>query len=308
MQLSVVLCAYNPKTSYLHRVLLSLRAQTLPTSQWEFILVDNNSSNGFEKEIDLNWHPNARIIAEKKQGLIHARIAGTKASSTDRIVTVDDDTLLAPGYLADALKAFEQFPDLGIMGGRSIAEFEQHPPDWIQHFQIILCIKDLGEQPIITQHLEKGPITHYPSNGPFLIAYRRQAFLEHFLPHFIANSTSQNLGRKGNSLASGEDNDIVLSIYKAGWKVGYFPELQFTHIIPANRMTKDYMARLVFGSNKTWIQVLALHGISPYPPIARWSLPLRKARAYVRLQAWKGPVQYIKWCGACGTFEGQASS
>ena len=307
MQLSVIICAYNPNLANLNRVLAHLKAQSLPQEKWELIIVDNNSSNGFQQNIDLSWHPEARIIKEKKQGLIHARIAGNHTAKNDYIVTVDDDTLLDPEYLKTAYTAFLDFPQLGIMGGRSVAEFEEMPPEWVHHFDKILCIKDLGESIILTKHEKGKPLQSYPSNGPFLIAYRKAAFNESFLPHFQENQTSQNLGRKGKSLASGEDNDIVLSIYKAGYEVGYFPGLLFTHIIPAKRYTKEYLARLVRSSNKSWIQVQALHGIQHHKPIPAWTLPIRKIRAYFNMKAWQSPASYIKWQGACGTFEGQAT-
>jgi hypothetical protein len=41
--LSVILCTHNPRPDYLSRVLASLRGQTLPAEQWEFLLIDNAS-------------------------------------------------------------------------------------------------------------------------------------------------------------------------------------------------------------------------------------------------------------------------
>lgn len=307
MKLSVVLCTYNPNEGYLNRVLDSLKEQTLPVEQWEFILVDNNSSYGVLYQLDLSWHSNAKIINEPTQGLIHARIAGTKAASGAFIISVDDDTVLAPDYLEQTEKLTSQYPQLGIWGGRSRGEFESTPPQWISHFNTILCVKDLGEDVQITQLKNGASLKEFPPNGPFLIAYSRQAFLEAFLPHFESNEQSRLLGRKGKSLASGEDNDITLAIFKAGYQVGYFPQLWFTHIIPSSRYQKDYLANLVEASNKSWVQVLHLHGISQWEPIPSWSVPFRKIRAYFRNKAWKNDLNYIRWRGACGIFEGRSS-
>jgi hypothetical protein len=60
-------------------------------------------------------------------------------------------------------------------------------------------------------------------------------------------------------------------------------------------------------SNRTWVEVLAVHGIRPWTPVHRWSLPLRKARAWARLRAWEGPASRIRWRAACGTFDGRAT-
>jgi glycosyltransferase involved in cell wall biosynthesis len=305
--ISVVLCTYNPEITYFKRVLEGLQRQTLPIDRWELIIVDNNSKNGVPNAIDLSWHPNVKRIIEHNQGLIHARITGTKAASGAFIVSVDDDTVLDPDYLEQTENLISQYPHLGIWGGRSRGDFETTPPQWISYFNTILCIKDLGEKAQITQLSDGESLREFPPNGPFLIAYSKQAFLEAFLPHFETNEQSQTLGRKGKSLASGEDNDITLAIYKAGYEVGYFPQLWFTHIIPSSRYQKNYLAKLVEASSKSWVQVLHLHGISQWEPIPAWSVPLRKIRAFFRSKAWQSDLNYIRWRGACGIFEGRSS-
>jgi hypothetical protein len=92
----------------------------------------------------------------------------------------------------------------------------------------------------------------------------------------------------------------------AGWSVGYFPQLCLTHLIPAARLTRDYLARLNHGIAKSWVEVLDRHGIRPWPPIPAWSVPLRKLRARVRFHAWRDTPSYIRWRGACGRLDGQS--
>lgn len=307
MKLSVILCAYNPRIDYLEQVLSSLLEQTLSKSLWELIIVDNNSNNHFAEKIDTSWHPAVKIIKEPSPGLINARITGTREAACPYIVTVDDDTILDINYLNNALNIFELFPEMGVFGGRSTGEFEIQPPDWIKDYQVILCVKDLGEQAIIDQINTGQKLVAYPENGPFLIAYRKVAFVKAFLPHYYANRTSKHLGRKGDSLSSGEDNDIVLSIYKKGYQTGYFPDLNFIHLIPIERLTKSYISKLVKASSRSWVQVLHLHGINPWSKIAPWTLPFRKAKAYMVCKAWASSVGYIRWSAACGIYEGQAS-
>jgi hypothetical protein len=112
--------------------------------------------------------------------------------------------------------------------------------------------------------------------------------------------------RKGGSLSSGGDNDIVLSVLEAGWEVGYFPRLRLTHLIPAARTSREYLGRLNHGSTRSWVQVLARHGIRPWKAVPRWTVPARKLRAWWRYRAWRDPAAYVRWCGACGNFEGRA--
>jgi len=98
----------------------------------------------------------------------------------------------------------------------------------------------------------------------------------------------------------------VLSTLGQGWDVGYFPELSLTHIMPAGRLTKEYHARLLEASNRTWVMTLGVHGISPWRPIPPWTLGLRKARAAVRMKPWSGDVAYLKWKAACGQLAGRS--
>jgi hypothetical protein len=42
-KISVAICTHNPRRSYLQQTLDGLRAQTLPTTEWELMLIDNRS-------------------------------------------------------------------------------------------------------------------------------------------------------------------------------------------------------------------------------------------------------------------------
>jgi hypothetical protein len=107
-------------------------------------------------------------------------------------------------------------------------------------------------------------------------------------------------------LASGGDNDICLTVVEEGWQVGYLPQLQLTHLIPARRMTLDYHKRMARDSMKSFILMLDQHGIRPWPAMARWTLPLRAAIDWWRVKPWQGAEQSIKFWGHLGMFDGRA--
>jgi len=98
-----------------------------------------------------------------------------------------------------------------------------------------------------------------------------------------------------------------LTLLEAGWGVGYFPQLQLTHLISANRLTKDYLARLNYASSRSWIQVLDCHKIRPWKKIPQWSVLPRQLKAFFSCQAWKSSSAFVQWRGNCGMFEGLAS-
>ena len=113
--------------------------------------------------------------------------------------------------------------------------------------------------------------------------------------------------RRGGELTSGGDNDIVLTLFGAGWDVAYFPDLSLTHLIPASRLDPEYLARLNRGIQKSWVQVLARHHICPWPPIPSWTLAARHFRAWFIHRAWTSDAARIRWQGICGKFEGLAN-
>lgn len=301
--LSVIICTHNPNIAAFERVLDSLKIQTLPQQQWELIIIDNNSVPEIGTRTDLSWHIDAVIIIEKQLGLIHARIRGTLAAKHEILVSVDDDTPLFPDYLENVARIFMEYPELGIVGGRTVPLFEKEPPLWLEEFYGCLAIRDLGDNQIIEQLHKDETVSKYPGCAPLLIAPRKSCMLA-YIEYFRNNTVSQSLGRRGRALSSGEDNDINLFIYRSGYALGYFPELKFYHIIPGKRINTAYLSRLQQGINRTWVKVLENYHINPWKKIPVWTLLPRQIKAWFTYKAWKSDANYIRWKGACGTFRG----
>lgn len=306
MKISVVLCAYNPDISYLTRVIDSLKKQTLDQNQWEFILIDNKSTPALADPIYVEWHSFGRIIRENKPGLIHARVRGAMEAKHEIIVSVDDDTPLFADYLEHVVRIYSAYPDMGVIGGRTIPEFAVTPPDWILEFHTCLAIRDLGDEVIIENVRNTPDSKAYPRAAPLLIAPKRSCLLE-YIEHYKQNELSQSLGRKGNDLRSGEDNDINFFIFRKGYSLGYFPELKFIHLIPEKRLRRKYLADLSEASGKSWIELQQAYGINSWPKIPKWTLKLRKLRSYIRHRAWASDPNYIHWRESCGKFDALAN-
>jgi GT2 family glycosyltransferase len=299
---SVVVPTHAPHAGRFARTLQGLREQSLTVGRWDLVVVDNRSP--MPVAADLGWHPGGRIVREEKLGLTNARLAGAAATSGELLVFADDDNVLAPDYLATAVELFARHPQLGAAGGKSVPEWEVAPADWVGEFASSLALRDLGDAALLTS---PGESAEYPRCAPIGagMVVRRAAWSAY--TDGLASDETAPLDRTGGALTSGGDNDIILRILRAGWQVGYFPELKLTHLIPAGRLTSEYLARLNHGIYRSWVDVLDRHGIRSWPKIARWTLPLRKWRAYVRFRAWAGPAEYVRWRGACGQFEGQAA-
>jgi glycosyltransferase involved in cell wall biosynthesis len=295
--LSVILPTYNPDASRLHQTLAGLRQQSLLIEKWELIIIDNNSNPTIA--IDLSWHPNYKLIRENKPGLTYARLKGFENASGSIIVMVDDDNILDKNYLEHTLSIFNSNTALGAIGGKSIPLFEGSPPVWLKEFYSNLALRDLGEMPLISSWQNEYPATAPIGAGMAIRKNAIQSYIEK-----ISADKNTITDRTGNSLSSGGDNDMVIEILKSGWQVGYYPELQLTHIIPQGRMRSGYLAKLINNTNKSWVRLLEEHQINPWPKIPRWSVPLRKIKLWFTYRAWQNNVNYIKWQGACGLYDG----
>jgi glycosyltransferase involved in cell wall biosynthesis len=301
---SIIISTHKPDRGRLARTLAGLAAQALPATQWELVLVDNASDAALTMaDVASSSRAETRLIREDRLGLTFGRLAGIGASRGEILVFVDDDNVLATDYLQNALSIFRRLPRLGLGGGKSVPEWEAGaPPAWVSESYDRLALRDRGAGEEIAALTDPPAYPDCAPIGAGMIA--RRAALAGWVDACAADGAPS--GRRGRELTSGEDCDIVMFALRAGWQVGYFPELMLTHLIPAARVTRDYLARLSHGISKSWVQVLARHGIFPWRPISRGTVPLRAARAYLRERAWTGPGEYVRWRAACGQFAGQA--
>jgi glycosyltransferase involved in cell wall biosynthesis len=303
-RLSVLLSTHNPHPDRLARTLDSIFSQMPSAYEWELVVIDNASNPPLDAaKLELGRHPYARLLREERLGLLFGRLAGLDNSKGDLILFCDDDNVLAGDFLARAVEIFSTDPHLGNASGKCFPEFETTPPAWAAEFEGCLALRNFGD----VRQVGTGWSGSYPdfAFGGGGAVFRREA-LAPFLTAFKNGADIGVHGRTGIELTSGEDNNFILSVLKAGFHVGYFPELVMTHLIPAQRLNKNYLGRLNHGIAKSWVQVLALHGICPWTPVDPWTVPLRKCRAYFRYHAWAGPSEYVRWRGACGHFEGRA--
>jgi glycosyltransferase involved in cell wall biosynthesis len=308
-RLSVIICSYNPRPDYISRTLAALQTQTLPREDWELLLIDNASSSALADLYDLSWHPNARHVREDQLGVVHARMRGMTEAKANLLVFVDDDNIPDSDYLRNSVDALDADPTLGAAGGRLIPCYEIDPPSWFANVGISLACCDYGEQPIeMTWPRADAQDRAYPAHAPVTagLAIRREAWTV-YVEAARRDPVRVALGRRGLELSSGEDNDIVMSLLGRGWKLAYLPQLRLDHLIPAHRLSQQYLERYAYNSNKTWVQVLDIHGISPWRAIPDWTAPLRKARAYIRFRAWRAVENRIRWRAACGIIDGQVA-
>lgn len=306
-RITVIIPTHNPDPVRLRRTLAGLCAQTLAVAEWETLLINNASTKFPAADFFATSAPlKFTIVAEPTLGLTAARLRGFANTRADLAVLVDDDNVLAPDYLARVLAHFAEHPQLGTAGGKSLPEFAGPPPAWTHEFFPLLALRDLGARPIIAASIRPtgSALNIYPACAPIGagLALRRAAWTA-WVEARLQNASLSD--RRGSDLTSGGDNDIVLCALQSGWACGYFPDLSLTHIIPASRLTPDYLARLNRGIQQSWMQVLSLHDANPWPPLSALGSRLRQIKAAFVHLPWLSATRRIRWAGVCGHFAGR---
>jgi len=273
--ISVIICSHNPRPDYLRRVLDALRAQTLPQDQWELIIVDNRSDEPLEGRFDISWHPHARYVREDELGLTPARLRGIAEAKGHLLVFVDDDNVLAEEYLATALSISEEYPFLAAWGaGLLEPEFETTPPVWSRPHWGHLAIRQVP-----TVRWSNGTSDWDATPVGAGLCVRRQ-----LAERYYANERASRyrLGRAGRNFSGGEDLDMVYTASQLGLGWATFPTLKIKHLIPAERLSQDYLLRLTEGYAASNVLLAAKHQL-PMPTIPPWwRILLKSVEIFVR--------------------------
>jgi hypothetical protein len=300
MQLSVIIPTHNPDRARLQRVLHALAAQEGANFPWEVIIVDNASS----PPVDLAtlagpMPPGCRVVVEPQLGLTYARETGMREMRGELWLSVDDDNVLAPTYVATAVAYMAARPDVGALGGRIAPELAAPAPDWLvgNEHSWRLALRDFGSEPLVTQ-IHAQPLPTYPYFAPIgagMVLRRRG--IERYLNWALTASTRLS-DRKGGHLGTCGDSELVMqAALLAGEEVAYHPGLQMLHVIPAGRLRYRYLLRLAYQGAKTWAEFQCRYGFDR--PVSRWLALARCARAFFFHVALT-PDRFLRWTDTCG--------
>jgi hypothetical protein len=162
-------------------------------------------------------------------------------AKSEMLVFVDDDNVLDPDYLQQALRIEREWPMLGVWGcGVSRPEFEVRPADKVRDYLDKLAIREN------TAAYFSNVMPCYRAvawgTGQCVRASVADAYRQHF-----ENSPIKIKDRTGNSLESAGDLEIVYVACSLGSGVGIFPQLKLTHLIPKERLNEDYLVKLIEG-------------------------------------------------------------
>jgi len=238
---SIIICCYNSAGRIANTLKYIALQKVAENLLWEVILVNNNSTDNTEEKVVEEWQkyttarPQLKIIHEATPGLTFAKDKGISEAAYDIIVFCDDDNWLADNYIQEAYNIFTNNNSIGIAGGTSVAYCQVTPPGWFNKYSIHYAVGGKKEAGYTNAVFGAGMII------------RKQVYTKLRAAHF----QPQLSGRKGVKLSSGEDDELCFAAGLLGYKVYYSTTLQFTHYMPANRLTWQYFSML-YTSGFAW--------------------------------------------------------
>lgn len=252
---AIGICTFNPDSRLIGRLLASI-SLILESSDFniEVILIDNNSNPPLSQDKSvssfLKKHPKSKCIVEPKQGLTAARCCAIKNTNSPIVVFFDDDNEPNKDYLDVLLKYFIDFPHVGIWGpGEITVEYVDSVGDWFsrhpEKFQ--QRKRDFG---YCCLPATWGP--YCPNGTGFAV---KREILDHYLLSIETGKLNAN-DRKGKSLSSAGDVQIVWEGTKLGFAVGLIPDLKCRHLITDSRANFTYLKRLSFGTAASYLPAL----------------------------------------------------
>ncbi|NBV07584.1 MAG: glycosyltransferase family 2 protein [Flavobacteriia bacterium] len=239
-KISVAICTYN-REKYLPQLFQSIEKQTLPESAYEILLIDNNSPGNthelFTHFLTENPSKHGEYFLETNQGLSHARNRAIQESNAPLITFLDDDAFIDVDYLNVLVNTFENYPEVGAIGGPISLHYEDIIPKWENKYLNSL----LG-------YFNRGNELHYFSEKDYPrgsnMAFRTLLFEK-------TGTFDVQLGRIGANLFGGEEKDLFNRIYKQKISVLYQPDARVFHCVPNERTTFDFIKKQALGTGQS---------------------------------------------------------
>jgi glucosyl-dolichyl phosphate glucuronosyltransferase len=256
---SVLICTRN-RARFLASTISAAAGQVLANGTFEIVIVDNNSTDDTQRVVDacratIRNVP-VRSFVEFEVGLSAARNRALKEARGAILCFLDDDAIPESMWLESLTQAYRSDPKAMCVGGAVVPVFEVPLPPWFPPEMRCLF---MPEQSGDALHIVTYPWYPYGANVSF------RATVIDKIGEF--NTT---LGYKGNDLTPSEETEYILRIEKAGYHVLIEPRAIVNHVIPKNRLTREYLRRRQYAAGKGRALLEGLHRGNVEKSQARW--------------------------------------
>ena len=296
---SVLICTCNPNEYTFDWVLDTLAQQTLPASQFEIIVVDNNSRKALEAEsLRKGRRLPLRVVRELRQGKVFACCTAIKEARAPLLIIVDDDNGLAVNYLEEAARIARTEPGIGAYAGITKLLSDQHIPAWKQGLILYLGVRDFGPDPITSNQTQWGK---WEPIGAGMV-FRREVGIK-FIECVEGNPEARQLSRRGKSYICGEDTLLARAACWAGYSCSYQPSLWLSHFIKGSRLNARELAHTIQGCAQAWVINERLCGRPPAD--ISWVAVFRELWARLRYRISRKGFRHgtLEWFWDVGQFK-----
>ena len=213
MTVSIIIPTYN-RADVICQSLETWTKQTLPVTDYEVIVVDNNSTDNSAALINdfIKNFSNFHYLKEKKAGSTNARHAGAKMAKYDYLIFADDDGLFNPACIEEILKVYQQNEKVDAVAGKIDILWDRTPPKWIAPYEFMLGKLNYGNEVITSTDL-------YLNGGLFSIKKSVFEDLKGFNPDLI-----------GNYLVGDGDTGLVIKLHNEKRLIGWTPFATMQHL------------------------------------------------------------------------------
>ncbi|GAB2191902.1 glycosyltransferase family 2 protein [Sessilibacter sp. MAH1] len=235
-KVSAIICTYN-RYDLLAKSIESLVSQSIPSSEYEIIVVDNTPNARLEEGKSYferySKVPNLTYLFENTPGLSNARNVGIKESSSEIIAFLDDDAIASERWLEEIIHSFASFEKVGVVGGKISPIWELERPAWLDDtLKGYVSVVDWGGRLRIASEDE-------------WFAGANIAFKKSLLQECGGFSTSLGRVGSGNVLLSNEEIQVLNYIKNSGYHSVYSPDACVKHLVEKARISRDWFRRRV---------------------------------------------------------------
>ena len=232
MKASIIIPTYN-RSDVILRSLATWAVQTLSETEFEVIVVDNNSTDNSAQLIQqfIADKPNFHYLLETQKGSTNARHAGARIAQSDILIFCDDDGLFNPECVQEVLNVYTTNEKVDAVAGKIEIQWDAPAPDWIEPYLFMLGRLNYGNEVIYRHDI-------YLNGGIFSI--RKSVFnnLGGFNPDLV-----------GDYLVGDGDTGLVIKLHKAGKQIGWTPFATMQHMqFVAKQGTERDMGRRFFNT------------------------------------------------------------
>jgi glycosyltransferase involved in cell wall biosynthesis len=249
---SIVICSYNPDVYVLNRVLKSLDSLRLPLIPLEIIIIDNNSTKPilqYPNVLDfINKGLRRKCVVELEPGLTEARLRGYTESCYDWVVFFDDDNEPDEFYLIHLLDAIDKYPEVACWGPAQIEVelLNRDENNWVQQKKELFQQRNFHKTEFGVSNIWQD---FFPYGTGLAV---RKKILEEYNNRILQGRYNLS-DRKGNSLSSGGDLQIVLTATNMGMPVGSVELMRINHLIKSEKSTIEYLVKQVYGTSSSYV-------------------------------------------------------